>query len=61
MEVAAVRSVCGLPLEADWGKRPFRQPHHSASAAALVGGGCHFQQLLRLNNNCCDNLYVEFT
>ncbi|WP_146137321.1 hypothetical protein [Zobellella taiwanensis] len=22
---------------------------------------CHFQQLLRLNNNCCDNLYVEFT
>ncbi|BBI65025.1 hypothetical protein HSBAA_63310 [Vreelandella sulfidaeris] len=26
LEVAAVRSVCGLPLEADWGKRPFRQP-----------------------------------
>ena len=22
---------------------------------------CHFQQLLRLNNNYCDNLYVEFT
>lgn len=21
---------------------------------------CHFQQLLRLNNNYCDNLYVEF-
>jgi magnesium chelatase family protein len=61
LQVAAVRSVCGLPLEADWGQRPFRQPHHSASAAALVGGGCHFQQLLRLNNNCCDNLYVEFT
>jgi len=59
--VAAVRSVCGLALEADWGQRPFRQPHHSASAAALVGGGCHFQQLLRLNNNCCDNLYIEFT
>ncbi len=39
LEVAAVRSVCGLPLEADWGQRPFRQPHHSASAAALVGGG----------------------
>ncbi|BBI71309.2 hypothetical protein HAALTHF_11950n [Vreelandella aquamarina] len=28
LEVAAVRSVCGLPLEADWGQRPFRQPHH---------------------------------
>ncbi|WP_433924428.1 YifB family Mg chelatase-like AAA ATPase [Vreelandella sp. 21] len=39
LQVAAVRSVCGLPLEADWGQRPFRQPHHSASAAALVGGG----------------------
>ncbi|UYF99758.1 YifB family Mg chelatase-like AAA ATPase [Halomonas sp. GD1P12] len=39
LQVAAVRSVCGLALEADWGQRPFRQPHHSASAAALVGGG----------------------
>jgi len=39
LAVAAVRSVCGLPLETHWGQRPFRQPHHSASAAALVGGG----------------------
>lgn len=39
LEVAAVRSVCGLGFEEDWGQRPFRQPHHSASAAALVGGG----------------------
>ncbi|WP_017429280.1 YifB family Mg chelatase-like AAA ATPase [Vreelandella jeotgali] len=39
LAVAAVRSVCGLPLEKHWGQRPFRQPHHSASAAALVGGG----------------------
>ncbi|MBV6269255.1 ATP-binding protein, partial [Pseudomonas aeruginosa] len=23
-----------------WPQRPFRQPHHSASAPALVGGGC---------------------
>lgn len=61
LEVAAVRSVSGLPLRAEWGRRPFRAPHHTASAVALVGGGCHFQQLLRLNNNCCDNLYVEFT
>jgi magnesium chelatase family protein len=25
----------------NWGKRPFRAPHHTASAVALVGGGSH--------------------
>ena len=39
LAVAAVRSVCGMALDEHWGQRPFRQPHHSASAAALVGGG----------------------
>ncbi|WP_163559239.1 YifB family Mg chelatase-like AAA ATPase [Halomonas sp. NO4] len=39
LEVAAVRSVCGLPLAEQWGRRPFRAPHHTASAVALVGGG----------------------
>src|SRR6056297_1054371 len=39
LEVAAVRSVCGLPLAEHWGQRPFRAPHHTASAVALVGGG----------------------
>jgi magnesium chelatase family protein len=39
LEVAAVRSVCGLALRAEWGRRPFRAPHHTASAVALVGGG----------------------
>lgn len=39
LEVAAVRSVSGLPLDAEWGRRPFRAPHHTASAVALVGGG----------------------
>ena len=61
LEVAAIRSVCGLDLLERWGERPFRSPHHTASGVALVGGGCHFQQLLRLDNNYCDNLYVEFT
>jgi len=26
---------------ADWKRRPFRAPHHTASAVALVGGGAH--------------------
>ncbi|WP_324691024.1 YifB family Mg chelatase-like AAA ATPase [Cobetia sp. D5] len=39
LEVAAVRSVCGLPIMERWGQRPFRAPHHTASGVALVGGG----------------------
>ena len=40
MEVLAVRSVAGLPYEADAAvARPFRAPHHTISAPALVGGG----------------------
>ncbi|RKR07397.1 magnesium chelatase family protein [Kushneria sinocarnis] len=39
LEVAAIRSVCGLDILERWGQRPFRTPHHGASAAALVGGG----------------------
>ena len=40
LEVAAIRSVAGLRIEpAHWRVRPFRSPHHTASAVALVGGG----------------------
>jgi magnesium chelatase family protein len=40
LEVAAVHSVSTNGFEASrWGERPFRAPHHSASGAALVGGG----------------------
>ncbi|MEJ2646520.1 MAG: YifB family Mg chelatase-like AAA ATPase [Gammaproteobacteria bacterium] len=42
LEAAAVRSVSGQGLTAaDWCRRPFRAPHHTASAVALVGGGSH--------------------
>jgi len=40
LEVAAVHSVSTSGFEPlRWGERPFRAPHHSASGAALVGGG----------------------
>jgi len=40
LETAAVKSIAGLPVvAAEWRRRPFRAPHHTASAAALVGGG----------------------
>ena len=40
LEAAALRSICGLPVDPmRWRLRPFRTPHHTASAVALVGGG----------------------
>ncbi|MCB1921017.1 MAG: YifB family Mg chelatase-like AAA ATPase, partial [Candidatus Competibacteraceae bacterium] len=40
LETAAIASVSnqGLDLQ-QWGVRPFRAPHHTASGVALVGGG----------------------
>ncbi|MCZ2408039.1 MAG: YifB family Mg chelatase-like AAA ATPase [Burkholderiales bacterium] len=39
LESAAVASLAGRFALDDWGRRPTCQPHHTASAVALVGGG----------------------
>ena len=40
LQAAAIASVSGKPVNtSDWKRRPFRVPHHTASAVALVGGG----------------------
>ena len=41
LEVARIYSVANTAHS--FGQRPFRAPHHTASAIALVGGGCHLQ------------------
>ncbi|WP_430391822.1 YifB family Mg chelatase-like AAA ATPase [Dyella sp. 20L07] len=40
LETCAVLSVAGQAVDpAHWRRRPFRAPHHTSSAIALVGGG----------------------
>ena len=39
LEAAAVQSLNGGFRFEHWQRRPFRSPHHTASAVALVGGG----------------------
>jgi len=40
LESASIASVSHHGFDPDdWSKRPFREPHHTASAVALVGGG----------------------
>lgn len=39
LEAAAVASLNGGFRREHWQRRPFRAPHHTASAVALVGGG----------------------
>jgi len=41
LESAALASLHGAFRTEQWGRRPFRAPHHGASAAAIVGGGAN--------------------
>jgi magnesium chelatase family protein len=41
LEIAAIASIANQPLRTRWKEPPFRAPHHTASAVALVGGGSH--------------------
>lgn len=40
LDVAAIYSVAAQSREYQWRQRPFRAPHHTSSAIALVG--CSF-------------------
>ncbi|MGO1781370.1 MAG: YifB family Mg chelatase-like AAA ATPase, partial [Moraxellaceae bacterium] len=55
LEVASTYSVADSDY--DYGTRPFRQVHHTISAVALVGGGCHFPQSLSKFHITCHNRY----
>lgn len=52
LEVASIYSISNTPHT--FGQRPFRAPHHTASAIALVGGGCHLQTTMRRYKQLCD-------
>jgi magnesium chelatase family protein len=55
-ETAAIASISDQGLDLTrWRQPPFRAPHHTASAAAMVGGGCNKLQLMLLISNCCYN------
>ncbi len=42
LEVAAIASISIRGFDArEYGARPFRAPHHTASASAIIGGGSH--------------------
>jgi len=42
LETATVASISAQGARpSEWGQRPFRAPHHTASGVALVGGGSH--------------------
>ena len=41
LEVAAIHSLASSSHSPHWRRRPFRNPHHTASSVSLIGGGTH--------------------
>ncbi|MBQ6375691.1 YifB family Mg chelatase-like AAA ATPase [Candidatus Saccharibacteria bacterium] len=39
IEITKIYSIAGMATDEIIGKRPFRNPHHTASATSLIGGG----------------------
>ena len=60
LQSAAVASLSGRFSLARWAQRPTCNPHHTASAVALVGGGCDFSKSVRHFRNRCDDLAPRF-
>lgn len=51
LESAAIASLCGRFKADQWGLRRTASPHHTASAVALVGGGCELLNEMRRCRN----------
>jgi magnesium chelatase family protein len=51
---ASILSLAGRFQPEQFRQRPFRSPHHTASAVALVGGGCEIYETLRRYINRSD-------
>jgi magnesium chelatase family protein len=49
LESAAVQSLASGFSSAKWKVRPYRAPHHTASAVALVGGGVRSEIICKLD------------
>lgn len=54
LQSAAIGSLRGRFAMEQWGQRPTCSPHHSASAVALVGGGCELHDLIGLHKQFPD-------
>ena len=58
LEVTRIHSAAGRLVGGGLIKTPpYRSPHSTISDAGLIGGGCHFQKLLRHFRNKCDRFF----